>query len=153
MDIEVIPATEQDARHVATHLRAADFLELTLWQPEETPEQSVMDSVSASEWCDVVKVDGVPVLLAGLCDSGSPRIGVPWMVATDRIRFISRQFLNGCASRVQEMQDAFPILHNQVHRGNTLSINWLRWLGFVVVETPTGNGGEFFDFYKGDWHA
>lgn len=153
MKIEVIPARENDARYVANHLRTADFLELTLWQPDAPPEQSVMDSVSASEWCDVVKVDDVPVLLYGLCSSASPQIGVPWMVATQGIRLISRQFLNGCAERVLQMQDAYPLLYNQVHRENTISINWLRWLGFTVVEKPTGNGGEFFDFYKGDMHV
>ena len=151
MNIEVIPATEQDARHVATHLRAADFLELSLWQPEETPEQSVMDSVSASEWCDVVKVDGVPVLLYGLCDSEARASACRgwWRPTASGLSPGNSSTVAPIACRKCRR---FPILHNQVHRG-TRSINWLRWLGFVVVETPTGNGGEFFDFYKGDWHA
>lgn len=148
--IDIISAEPADVLHVAQNLRLSDHVELSASSPEALPKHTVMESVFLSRWCMAVRVDGLPVILFGVCDTDQPGCGVPWMVCTDGAAAISRQFVRGCGYWVSRMQTDFPFLFNQVHRGNTLSINWLRWLGFTVDESSrVGNEGAFFNFWKG----
>ena len=62
----------------------------------------------------------------------------------DRARRLVRQ----CHTQVADMHLEYEFLHNQVHRENVASIQWLRWLGFTIGTVPCGPGDEFLMFWK-----
>lgn len=150
MKIEISDATLNDARFIANNLRDSDIEELIASRPGTLPRHAVMESYIASLWCMVVRVDGNPAILFGLCESSQPNMGIPWLLGTNGALQISRPFVRGCRDWVSRMESSFPFLYNMVHKKNTVSINWLRWLGFHVDSEPIGPDGQFVYFWKGN---
>ncbi|MBR0568373.1 hypothetical protein J5J83_19805 [Azoarcus sp. L1K30] len=145
MIAEIYTATEHDIEFVSTHLREADRLELSLSRPDVSPVQTVMESVLMSRWCCSARIDEVPSLLFGVCDSAVKGVGIPWMVSTDGISRIKRPFVKRCTIVVDRMRNDFRTLYNRVHRENAIAIRWLEWLGFEVERTDD----EFLNFWMG----
>lgn len=142
-------ATYADVEYVADHLRAADAKEIRLYQPLP-PEKAVRNSFGISRWTRVVLVDGKPAVIFGLAPTALPQMGSPWMVATEAITAIGYKFLRQSCHERDRMKKEYAVLFNQVHRGNEVSIAWLRWLGFVINPKPTGPRGEFLNFWTGE---
>ena len=148
--VEIRDATPADVEHVARNLRDADFLELSIAQPED-PRVAVRSCLDYSVWTKVVLVDGVPAVIYGVSPSDVEECGSPWMVGTDDIMKIPHQFVTGSRRELERMQSEFSFLYNQVHCKNKISISWLRWLGFSVDdERPTGPLNQFFNFWIGE---
>lgn len=141
--IEIIDALPEHAEYVAAHLREADIIELHASTPR-APAAAVRESYRWADWTKVVLVDGVPAVLYGVSPTTVYDVGSPWMLATDAIQKIQRYFIRGSRTEVERMKREYKMLFNRVHRDNTVSINWLRWLGFTVDTVPDG---EFFQFW------
>lgn len=145
--IEIRPATFRDA--LVLPLRRADREEvhaLTGRNPREVLVESVRDSAQARAGFadgDLVCLFGVvPVSLAGVT-------GVPWLLGSDAVCNYSRQFLRRNKAYVADMLQEFPVLRNVVDVRNTVSIRWLRWLGFTFKETvPMGPRGLPFTRFE-----
>lgn len=139
-EIIVRPADRDDATYIALHLRDGDRREAAAAGiPDyDIPRQTRL-SVRRSDFANVVLVDGWPALLYGIGPSGFPGVGVAWMLSTDLIRKIRRDFLEGCAWEVVRMKERYSVLYNRVHKDNTLSIRWLKWLGFKLG-SPSADG-------------
>jgi len=144
----IATATLDDVRHVAANLRGEDYLEVSLVQ-EDPPDIACVKAMTNSKWCKCMLMDGKPVVIFGVFDSGQAKIGAPWMVSTDDIIKIKKQFVRASVREVQLMNDDFPLLCNMVHRDNLVSQAWLRWLGFTILSDPTGPGEQFYGFFKG----
>lgn len=73
--------------------------------------------------------------------------GVPWMLCTDTLRKVPRRQMAEVSRRVvTEWQARFDRLTNYVHCHHAQALRFVRWLGFVIDETPTGPGDAFFNF-------
>lgn len=147
-EILVRDATQADADHVAAYLRQADLIELRAAGIAD-PVKEVREGWTGSDWTKAVLIDGVPAILYGVAPTGLRGCGSPWMLATDGIHAIRREFLLGSRGEVERMREAYCFLVNQVHRCNALSIRWLKWLGFKVDPEPAGPNGQFFTFTMG----
>lgn len=148
--MQIVKAEIADAEFIAAHLRAADVLELSLARSGVSPLQAIKESVALSNWCKVIKVCDQPVVIYGLCPGEHASIGVPWMVATDGIAQITRQFVRGSIREAADMLSQYPYICNMVHRENKLSIRWLHWLGFHINPDPIGPSNAFNYFWKGN---
>jgi len=148
-DITICAATQDDVYYIADHMRQADIMELRLSQGHE-PSEVVRNHYSDSLWIKCALVDGVPTVLYGVAPSKRPDCGIPWLLATDDILKIKKEFIDGSKAEVDLMMGNFRALFNQVHRDNHVSIRWLQRLGFHVDPTPTGPLQEFFNFWAGD---
>jgi hypothetical protein len=127
-------------------MREADRREV--WASHRhTPEEALRESLSLSELAWTCLVEGVPAFMWGVGRKGSliSRTGAPWLLGTEAIRRVSREFLRQCPLYVARMQERFPVLENFVHAENRLSIRWLKWCGFTLGEKPLRINGE--DFY------
>ena len=117
-----------------------------------TPEEALHKSLAASQdaWC--CEYQGVPALMWGVSRKGCilSDVGLPWLLGTDAIRAVQREFLRQSRSWVRRMHRDFERLENHVHAANKLSIRWLRWCGFVVEDkTPLLlNGEAFYKFWR-----
>lgn len=144
------PATGDRLDAVADGLRAADRAELAITAPGQALREVLRESAAASRWAIVASVDGRPAIAYGVAPSLDPDIGVPWMLATDDLLRVRREFTERCRGEVRLMQQAFRVLTNEVHRENAVALRWLSWLGFHIDrERPVGPGGELFVFWKG----
>ena len=65
-----------------------------------------------------------------------------------KIKKIKIKFLKECKSRVEEMQDKFPVLFNYIDSRNKLHLSWLKWCGFKIINEKTFNDVLFYGFYK-----
>lgn len=136
----------QDALFVAANLRIADKEELVAGGTEDFA-QCLADSFSMSRICRVAVADDVPVAIFGVCDSGTAGVGVIWMLGTDGLYKISRQFLKGSEQEISLMANGYKTLFNYVHVNNKLSIKWLEWLGFTI-DKPGDSSELFRMFYR-----
>ena len=91
-------------------------------------------------------VDGVPVCMFGVTATMLlARTAEPWLLSTDGIMRHRMAFLRANKPYVREMLDLHPHLAGMVHAANTVSIRWLRWMGFAVgAVQPWGPFGALF---------
>jgi hypothetical protein len=113
-------------------LRDADIAELAITSPGQDPHDLLRQAVECSYFAELVRVDGKPALVYGVGQTQVYGVGSVWMLASDDIKLIRKQFVAGCREKVEMMNRMFPVLCNWVHSENTVAVNWLRWLGFEV---------------------
>lgn len=145
MDIVIRDALFEDCCHVAAHLRAADAAEVSESNPSSTPFNTVLDSWQVSDWCRVALLDGEPAVLWGVRQIDE-QTGAPWLLATDRLQEVRREFVRQSREEVSKMLASYPRLYNFVHITNTLSQQWLQWLGFDLYDKPAGRNNNFYLF-------
>ncbi len=130
--VEVRPATFRDA--LTLSLRRADRDEVEALTGRDA-RAVLVESVekSASAWAGLA--DGKLVCLFGVVPMTLTGVtGIPWLLGSDQVAAYSREFLRRNKGYVQTMLKDFPVLTNVVDARNTVSIRWLRWLGFTLGE-------------------
>lgn len=127
------PARWEDIAALAPTIREQDRTEI--WHshgmtPQEGLEFSFDKAVEAhsiiSDKEEVIGMFGVGEV--------APRIGVPWLLASDELPKVQRQFLPESLKWVNKVNDQYDLLFNYVYAGNTVSIRWLKWLGFSFIQ-------------------
>ena len=95
--------------------------------------------------CDA---DSKPVAMLGVVPNGL--IGFIWMVGTDDLKKISLSFLRNSKDVCDVLKGKHQILHNYVDKRNKLHINWLKWMGFTIInEINYGiENRKFYEFVK-----
>lgn len=144
------PADDAHISFIADNMREADQREI--WaSSRHTPDVALRKSLELSALAWTCFVDGTPAFMWGVAGQGGilSEAGAPWLLGTDAIYKVSREFLRQSRAYVDRMQALFPRLENHVHAGNALSIRWLTWCGFTLDEAPVRiNGEEFFMFRR-----
>lgn len=134
-------ATDADRADLAARMNAADRAELAA---AGVGMECLQVQARALRW------HGRLVCLFGVERLPEPGAGVPWMLCTDTLAQVPRRAMADVSARVVEAWHCeYCWLVNLVHRQNRRALRFLRWLGFVINETPTGPGGEFFIFTWG----
>lgn len=136
------PTVREDCIQLAKVLRKADLQEISHGSGLE-PEQALLYSFAVSEFCYTVWLEDEIVMIFGVGQ------GCPWMLASDLLLQIKREFVRECRKIVQAMLDKYGHLENHVWAGNKIHIYWLEWLGFKVEPpVPFGiNNEPFHRFY------
>lgn len=135
---------------IAAGMREADIREVWAsdrWRPKEALEKSLL--YSAQAWTCLI--EDAPAFMWGVSRKGSvfSETGVPWLLGTDAIYRVSREFLKQSRSYIEKMHEHCPYLENHVHAGNKLSIRWLKWCGFTIESVPVFiNQEAFFRFWR-----
>ena len=139
-------ATPDDAAELALTLREADRTEIAL-AGSPSPYDSLMRGIVRSENPTAVVGPHGDVVAIGGCVALAPRLGSPWLLASDGLLDIKRSFLKDCRPQLMRLHGDFPTLYNEVWEGNTVHIRWLKWLGFTVAETY-GTRPHFLPFWR-----
>jgi hypothetical protein len=130
--------TRDDCIQLAKNLRKADLEEISHGSGLE-PQDALLYSFAVSEYCYTVWLDDQIVMIFGVGD------GCPWMLASDLLLKVKREFVKECRRFVQAMLDRYGYLENYVWAGNKIHIYWLEWLGFKIEPPePFGIDGEPF---------
>lgn len=137
-----------DIAYLADNIRECDKQEVFAMSGI-TPEQAFLDGYSHSDTPYVVEWQGKAIAMFGVSGDKN-KVGIPWMLATNGIKGIRKQFIRGCKPYVEAMHTEYPVLTNYVWAENSLHIAWLQWLGFKFADhLPLGRNGEMFiHFYK-----
>jgi hypothetical protein len=125
-------------------MRDSDRLEVEAMGYEPIPALAGGLRVSTKAWTGLV--DGRPCLIGGVCPSSIlGGIGVPWLLGTDDISRVRKQFLRQALECRNECLRMYPVLRNNVDQRNTVAIRWLEWLGFDIgPAVELGVNGELF---------
>ena len=136
------PTTREDCIELAKKLRKADLEEIS-HASGLSPQDSLLYSVAVSEFNYTVWLDDEIVMIFGVGH------GCPWMMASDLLLQVKREFVKECRRFVLAMLDRYGHLENYVWSGNKIHIYWLEWLGFTIEPAkPHGiNGEPFHRFY------
>ena len=72
------------------------------------------------------------------------------MLATDLLDLHSFRFLRECGTGIVAISAEFTIIENYCDARNSITVRWLKWLGFTVEEAePYGvYNMPFHHFYK-----
>ena len=145
---EVREATVEDAITMAPNLREADLNEVQAASGLD-PCDALTLCVEASVKPYVAVIDEDPILLCGAVDAHmEPPTGVVWMLGTDRIQEIQRQFLREGKDWLGILHEPFDVLWNLVDKRNELHIKWLKWMGFQFLREVEEHGFEKRPFYE-----
>ena len=139
----------EDIPIVAGELRKADREELEASFGGE-PVETLKEAVRASELAVSAEIDGKVAFLWGVKRMSALGGACIWLVGTDDITRAQFDFLRKSIKIIEALRLEYGFLENWVDARNTLSIKWLRWLGFTLEKPkPFGVLGlPFHHFYK-----
>lgn len=147
---EIRPAAPEHIADLAAGMREADRREV--WASHRhRPAEALEQALRRSELAWTCFVRGRPAFMWGVARQGSliSRVGAPWLLGTESLYAVRREFLRQSRAYVERMQGRFPRLENYVHAQNGFSIHWLKWCGFVLDDIPELiNDAEFLLFWR-----
>lgn len=147
---QIAPAAPEHIMAIAVAMRDEDRREV--WASHRhTPGEALQRALIRSELAWTCFVRGVPAFMWGVARKGSliSETGAPWLLGTNAILDVRREFLKQSRAYVERMQERFSRLENHVHAGNRLSIRWLKWCGFALDDIPELiNDEDFFLFWR-----
>ena len=141
-------ASEIDCIYLSEHLREDDKQEIQA-VTGLPPLLSLLTGLKLSSVPLVIcNADCKPVAMLGVVPNGL--IGFIWMVGTDDLKKISLSFLRNSKDVCDVLKGKHQILHNYVDIRNKLHINWLKWMGFTIInEINYGiENRKFYEFVK-----
>ena len=140
------PSEIEDCAELALTLRAADRKELAMGGARSPYDALLRGYLQSDSPMSIVAPDGSVVAMWGAAPI-SPNLGSPWMLGADGLTKHRWQFLREGRAHMETLHETYPFLYNEVWEGNTLHINWLKWLGFTVSEAPV-NRPHFLPFWR-----
>lgn len=131
--VEVVEPTAKHLDYLAARLRAQDQAELRASGWDDF-RQALQSSAQVSRWTRVALIEGAPAAVFGCAEHGSllAPAGVPWLLGTDAVASHGRVLQREARRYIAAMLQEYPRLFNAVHAENTVSVRWLRRLGFTL---------------------
>lgn len=144
------PAIAADLEYLGPRLREADRHEIRASTGLE-PSRSLALAFDLSDIAYTGTADDEPGCMFGvMCLEPFSRAGVPWLLGTELVERHALGFLRGSKEIVAAMRQEYTSLENHVDARNTLSIAWLRWLGFAIHD-PAPFGPFGVPFHRFTW--
>ncbi len=145
--IDIVPATLDHAKRMAPNLRQADVDEI-LAASRSRPLEALEKSLEFSREAWTALVDGEPACMWGAGPLGIfGGTGGIWLLGTDVIEKHPKKFLIESRRFLEIISTVYIKLSNYVDARNTVSLRWLKWLGFEISE-PEPFGAEGLPFHK-----
>lgn len=145
---EIVPAALEHVHALAPRLRKGDRDEIaatTGGDPVDILTLSV--AMSPMSWTWLYK--GRVMAMFGIAPKpGSAGVGIPWLLAAKGIERHKVFFVRRSVKYRDAMLAAYPVLENWVDCRNTLSIQWLSWLGFGMAEVDPFHGLQRLPFIR-----
>ena len=143
--IEIREIEEGDIAVLVRNMRKHDVQEVNA-ATRMGVRNAVETSVNLSTYAKTGLVNDELVCMWGVCPiSLISSSGSPWMLGTDLIEKKQRIFLRRSKPWLEDIKKDYKTLENHVDERNTLSVRWLKWLGFEMNKAePYGVNGELF---------
>lgn len=132
-DARVVEAQQEYMNHIADNLRKADLDEIKA-AGNSSARECLANGLNVSSKCWVALIDDEPACVFGVAPiSILGGVGAPWLLGTDKLFKVRRRFLTDSRIYFKEMLKLYPVLQNYVDARNSMSIRWLKWLGFSIL--------------------
>ena len=143
--IEIREVEDGDVAVLVRNMRKHDVQEVNA-ATRMGVRNAVETSLNLSTYAKTGLVNDELVCMWGVCPiSLISSSGSPWMLGTDLIEKKQRIFLRRSKPWLEDIKKDYKTLENHVDERNTLSVRWLKWLGFEMNEAePYGVNGELF---------
>lgn len=143
---QVVKARPEHIRTIAKRMREADRLEVYA-AAGKTPGQALAFSLRKSSVAWTWIIDGRPELMFGVADLNIlAGVGAPWLLGTDAVLSNQMEFLRSSHEWKNQLLQRYSTLRNFVDVRNDVSIRWLKWLGFSILEPIEHRGHRFHIF-------
>lgn len=143
VDIQIIRAKPSHIRTIAARMRTADREEV-LAASGRSPLAALAYSFRKSSCCWTAVIDGRPELMWGVGDINIlAGVGAPWLLGTDAVEENFRVFLRVSSNWPAQLLQRYSVLRNFVDARNTVSVRWLEWLGFQLLDPVEFRGHQF----------
>lgn len=134
-------------------LRPIEATEVLQFMETKDLEKGIRQSIEFSlrEGCyfyrALCKHTGDLKFIMGLCPQEDSNIGVPWFLTSEDFK-PDIDFIRGSREVISKDMyvEGIKVLCNYIHKDNTKSIKWLKWLGFQFTPHPFLN--DYFQFYR-----
>lgn len=140
-----------DIYALAGKLREADKAEVRALTGH-TPEQALTISFDNSEAPHSIIDDHDAVVgMFGVAPSTDLLAGLVWMLGSDGLTAIGREFLRQSRYWVHALHLNYPVLTNVTDERNKLHHRWLKWCGFTFIHRHPALGVEgrpFLEFVR-----
>jgi len=141
--IEIVPAEEWHIASIAARMRKADADEVHA-ASGSTPLEALTLSFKKSSLVMTALVDGQPEVMWGAGEINILNgIAAPWLLGTDAVERHYVRFLRASLEWRAKLLERYTILRNFVDDRNAVSIRWLKWLGFRLLDPVEMNGHAF----------
>lgn len=149
---QIVNALPGHIPHIAANMRQADQKEV-MASHGHSPELALQSSLNHSVLAWTCLVRNKPAFMWGVCPLRAVLglEGSPWLLGTDDVLEVRRDFLKFSPRYISKMQSVFPKLWNYVHADNKISQRWLKWCGFKMAnaaETYGINNELFYRFWR-----
>lgn len=146
MTTQVVTADWRHIEHLAPRLRESDILELRAASGDDA-ETALWTSLTMTpeDMCWTYLVDGKPAAMFGACPLFD-NVGGAWLLATDDFFKYKRSVWRFSVEYVDRMMQRYDSIMNFVDLRNTVSLLWLRRLGFKYRDLAPEYGVEHRPF-------
>jgi hypothetical protein len=141
------PATYEDCLNLAPNLRQEDKDEAWV-SGRYLPEEALIECLRVTPNAKVGVVDGEVICMFGVTSALRVDTGMPWMLGSDGIKSVSREFLRRNKEALDEVSVGYTWLNNYVWSKNTTHIRWLKWMGFTIEYQSMHVGHDQEIFYR-----
>lgn len=141
--------TQKDVEHIIKNIRPEDEVEVNALDGS-TVRQCLEETPGLFQNSYVWEVDGKPVCIFGVTRQDGPlSSGVVWLLAAKDFHKYTRKFARACRDVFNEVIKGYAYLYNYIHAENKVSIQWLKSLGFDILDpTPIGHKGASFHKFE-----
>lgn len=143
VDIQIVPARAGHILSIARRMRQADRDEV--WAAAgKSPAEALIYSFRKSSFAWTALVDGRPEVMFGVGDVNIlTGVGAPWLLGTEAVEKHTVAFLRRSVEFRTQLMARYSVLRNFVDDRNKVSIRWLKWLGFKLLDPVEMNGHSF----------
>lgn len=125
---------DEDPESLSKDLRKEDVLEIKYYSGRDGIT-SLTNGHKHSKMCfTMTDLDGAVFAMFGVGWTANPRVGIVWLLSSDYLSKVNRDFLLNSQYYVDLMMQGHDVLFNHVHDFNAASVKWLRWLGFEATD-------------------
>lgn len=143
-------ALREDIPELARTMREQDRVEI--WHSHGlAPLEALEFSFDlAVENNSIISDEGKVIGMFGVGEV-APNIGIPWLLGSDELPKIAREFIPESRKWIERVHERHDLLYNYVYAENSVSIRWLKWLGFSFIRRIDdwgANPAPFYEFVK-----
>lgn len=143
----MVPATREHCELIAAKgLRPQDDTEVRLLGFDPA-EHLVTFWEQSQPHVYVGVIGGDPFSIFGVAEV-VPRVGRPWLLSTDEVLKVRRQFMAHTLPWLDWFNVLYPYLENYVHIKNTVAMRWLDYAGFEFHEDHAVGNTHFRRFSR-----
>ena len=148
------PAVWSDIAPIAATMRPNDISEVQAASgstPEGALTEGLLTTLFGGKALTICLPDGTPVGMMGVTHSGQADVGVIWMLASEGLATIQRQFIRESRKYIDEITRGYRVVFNYSDARNELHHRWLQWTGFTIINRHEEWGRErrpFLEFCK-----